>query len=261
MYKKIVFVFIIILIFFYISPLYPSYYKELKGSSIDNIPFTEKEELTYHITWMGISAGTAKMCIKEKINKWNKELYHIASQADSSEFVSLIYKVKDRAHSYIDTSGIYPWYYSIKQREGRYRANRIIIFDQENNKAFFTKNDNPPREFSVPSMVQDPLSTLYFLRTKDLTIGKSVYIDTFSGKKTHRVEVQIVKREKLKTIFGKIDTILTKAILENIDFKGIFRHKGNIFIWLTNDKKKLPVMMKTRIFIGSVNARLIDYKE
>lgn len=175
--------------------------------------------------------------------------------------MSLIYKVNDRVHSYIDTSGFYPWYYSIKQREGRYRANRIITFDHKNNKAFFTKNDNPPQEFSVPSMVQDPLSTLYFLRTKDLAVGKSVYIDTFSGKKTHRVEVQIIRREKIETIFGKIDTILVKPILDNIDFKGIFRHKGNISIWLTNDKKKLPVKMKTKIFVGSVNATLIDYKE
>lgn len=257
MHRKTISIFFTALVFLSLGPSNALSSERPRQSSVNKIPFSENEELTYKLTWLGVFAGMAKLCIKGKIIKWDKDLYHITSQADSSKFVSLIYKVEDRINSFIDASGLYPWYYSIKQREGRYRARRKIIFDQKNNRATFIKNDNEPKEFSVPPGVQDPISSLYFIRGRDLTTGKSVYVNTFSGKKTHRVEVQIIKKEKIDTMFGKTDTVLIRPIL---NFHGIFRHKGKIFIWLTDDNKRLPVKMRAEIFIGSVVATLIDYK-
>lgn len=255
MNKKALFIFIII---FLIHSLMYTKKGTSKELSAGNLPFSQKEELTYHLTWMGILAGTAKISITGRINKWNRKVYHVSSRADSSEFLSLIYKVEDRVNTYIDAYGIYPLYYSIKQREGHYRADRTIIFDQKNNRASFIKNVNPPKEFSIPPEVQDPLSSFFFVRSKKLITGKSLYVNTFSGKKTYRVEVQVIKKERIKTILGKVDTIVIKPIL---NFPGIFRHKGNIYIWLTDDHKRIPVKMKTEIVFGAVSATLTDYTQ
>ena len=253
MNKKTLFTFVIIFLIHSLMCIKEGTSKEL---SAGNLPFSEKEELTYDLTWMGILAGTAKISITGRINKWNRKVYHVSSRADSSDFLSLIYKVEDRASTYIDANRTYPLYYSIKQREGRYRADRTIIFDQKNNRASFIKNVNPPKEFSIPPDVQDPLSSFFFVRSKKLTVGKSLYVNTFSGTMTYRVEVQVIKKERIKTILGKVDTIVIKPIL---DFPGIFRHKGNIYIWLTDDQKRLPVRMKTEIVFGAVSATLTGY--
>jgi len=66
----------------------------------------------------------------------------------------------------------------------------------------------------------------------------------------------VIKKERIKTILGKVDTIVIKPIL---NFPGIFRHKGNIYIWLTDDQKRLPVRMKTEIVFGAVSATLTGY--
>jgi hypothetical protein len=39
--------------------------------------------------------------------------------------------------------------------------------------------------------------------------------------------------------------------------EGIFYRKGEIYIWLTDDEKRVPVMLKTKVKIGSVNASLV----
>ena len=254
--RRTIFLFIILCLFIPFLPSHSSPAKNRDLSAGSLLP--GKEELTYQLTWLGIVAGMAKLSVSEKIIKWNKVVYHIVSRADSSEFLSLIYKVEDRVNSYIDAAGLYPLYYSIDQREGHYRANRTIIFDQKNTRASFIKNIDPPVESLVPPAVQDPLSSFFYVRRQSLEPGNSIYVDTFSGRKTYKVEVQIIKRERIKTIFGKTDTVLIKPIL---NFPGIFRHKGNISIWLTDDERKLPVRMKTEIVFGSVSATLVSYKK
>jgi hypothetical protein len=37
----------------------------------------------------------------------------------------------------------------------------------------------------------------------------------------------------------------------------VFQHKGEIYIWLTDDERKIPVLMKSEISIGSIMATLV----
>ena len=37
-------------------------------------------------------------------------------------------------------------------------------------------------------------------------------------------------------------------------------HKGEIFIWLTDDDRKVPVLMKSTITIGSIVSTLTEMK-
>jgi hypothetical protein len=39
--------------------------------------------------------------------------------------------------------------------------------------------------------------------------------------------------------------------------EGIFYRKGDIFIWLTDDEKRIPVMLKTKVKVGSITAGLV----
>ena len=41
-----------------------------------------------------------------------------------------------------------------------------------------------------------------------------------------------------------------------LKFEGLFRQKGDIEIWLTDDARRIPVMMNGKVVIGSVTATL-----
>jgi hypothetical protein len=40
---------------------------------------------------------------------------------------------------------------------------------------------------------------------------------------------------------------------------GVFKSQGRIRVWITADERRLPVLMKSKVFIGSVSARLVSY--
>jgi hypothetical protein len=68
------------------------------------------------------------------------------------------------------------------------------------------------------------------------------------------VEVQVLKKERVSVPAGTFDTVVVKPILKS---EGIFLRKGDVYIWLTDDDKKIPVKMKSKVKVGAINAVLV----
>ena len=131
------------------------------GEGLENLPFTEGEELIYEISWFGISAGTGRLHVRDKIIKEGREVYHIGYYANSSELFSKFYKVEDMAETFMDTKGFFPWSFKLKVREGKSKRDVETIFNQIDHKATFIKDKDEPKTVSVPSAGQDAFSSLY----------------------------------------------------------------------------------------------------
>jgi hypothetical protein len=224
----------------------------------DSLPFRPGEELTYQLLWWGIPAGRAVMRVEEPTQHNGFLVWRITSTATSSPFVDIFYKVRDRVVSLFDPGLRAPRFYRIDQREGRYRARRIITFDQEAGRATYVKNENPPIIHNTPKGVQDALSCLYYFRSLELKPGMSVTIPTLPGKKLHQVKVDVLRRETIRLpALGRIRTLVVQP---HLNFVGIFRKTGDVYIWMTDDERKIPVRMKTAIIFGSVWADLVEGK-
>ncbi|MBI5750296.1 MAG: DUF3108 domain-containing protein [Nitrospinae bacterium] len=220
------------------------------------VPFAVGEKFTFDITWMGISAATATLEVFQKTKYKGKEVYHIVSTARSSKFISTFYPVDDRVETFIDSKEIFSYLLKVRQREGRYKSDKETEFDHVNHKAYYRKVGSKEEVFDIPPKIQDALSCYYYFRTMDnIEVGKSVIIETFESKKTWQLEVQALGREKIKTPAGEFNTILVKPLLK---FKGIFINKGDVYLWITDDHRKIPVQMKSKVIIGFFTATLIS---
>ncbi|MBI4641733.1 MAG: DUF3108 domain-containing protein [Candidatus Tectomicrobia bacterium] len=220
------------------------------------LPFDEGEELTFELKWLGIRAGIAKLHVKGRKSYNGREVFHLTSQADSIGWVSTFYKVRDRVESFLDAEHLYSHYFSLDQEEGSYRGRKQIFFDQTTHRAIYIKNQRVPQEFPIPSQVLDSLSILYALRTLSLQVGTPVYLEAFDKGKSWKITVQILRKEDLELYSGEvIKTILVKPLMP---FEGVFKRKGDLYIWLSDDQKKLPVKMESETTIGSILATLID---
>jgi hypothetical protein len=217
-------------------------------------PFHVPEKLIYDLTWTGIKAGTASL---EILNNGDK--IKIISTAQSAKWVSVFYKVDDRVESSLiknEPSLIgQPFNYRLKIREGRHRRDKEVIFDSNNNKAIYIDHlGKEKKEFDVPASIFDPISSFYYIRTLNLMVGAPVYVTIFDSKKIWNVEVKVLRKEKVTLLIGTFDTIVIKPLMKS---EGIFNRKGDILIWLTDDKKRIPVKLETKVVIGSVVATLV----
>jgi hypothetical protein len=52
---------------------------------------------------------------------------------------------------------------------------------------------------------------------------------------------------------GKLDLIQVEPLAK---FEGLFVRKGRMWIWLTDDERRIPVLMKSKIPVGSITAVL-----
>jgi hypothetical protein len=146
----------------------------------------------------------------------------------------------------------------MKVREGKHRRDKEIIFDHDNGKARYIDHLNGEKvELEIGKNTYDPYSSFYYLRTLPLQVGKSVFVSILDSKQLWNVEIQVLKKEKLDTILGEVNTILIKPLIKS---EGIFQRKGEIYIWLTDDARRIPVKMKTKVTISSVTAALVGGK-
>jgi hypothetical protein len=219
-------------------------------------PFTDRERLLFDISWYGVSGGTAVMQVKETYYG-EQPAYHITSTAKSNSFISVFYPVNDYVESFVDRDRFVPFRMRSKLKEGNYRADREIIFDWENSHATFInyrKDDRKVSPIDGP-LTQDPLSVLYYFRTHPLEIGKTVEMDVFDGNKTWKLGVQVLGKEQITTPAGTFTTFKTKATVRH---KGVFVNKGDVVVWFTDDERRIPVLMESKIKIGSITATLLD---
>ncbi len=215
-----------------------------------NIP----EKLTYDLTWTGIKGGTATQEIIDE-----GASLRVVSTARSSDWISVFFPVEDRIESILTKVappliGL-PQHYSMKVSEGSHKRDKELTFDHKIGKAYYIDHRNGEKAtLDIPPNTYDAYSSFYYLRSLKLEVGKSVFVNMLDNKKLWNVEVQVVKKEKLNTILGKVNTIQVRPIMKS---EGIFDRKGAIDIWLTDDERRIPVKMKTKIKIGSITATLV----
>jgi hypothetical protein len=222
------------------------------GREVDNIAFGIGEKLSFDINYGFINAGTATMEVSRLIEFAGRPAYQIVTTANSNDFFSTFYKVEDRAESIMDAIGLFSWHFEKRLREGNYKADRLFDFDQMNGKAFY-KSDT----FDVPMYTHDVLSALYYVRTQKLEVGKSLYIDAFNDGKLFPLEVRVVKKEKVSVDAGQFECVVVEPLLQSV---GVFKHSGSLKVWLTDDRVRLPVLMKSKVLVGSISAELTDYE-
>ena len=151
----------------------------------------------------------------------------------------------------MDVYGLFPLHFEKHLREGKYRADRYVDFDQERHLAFADGDTMPVQEY-----VQDALSSLYYIRTLNLQVGNSVFVENHSDKKNYSLEVKVLRREKVRVPAGEFDCLVVEPMLRA---SGIFKHKGKLTVWLTDDRFKIPVLMKSKVAVGSIASKLKRY--
>lgn len=216
-------------------------------------PFKLGESLRYSVNYGFINAGAAYLEVPELKDFKGRPVYTLLARAESNKFVTSVlrFKVRNRIESYWDSAGHYSLRYAENRREGGYRAKSEIIFDYDKQEARY----HDGRTFPIPPEVQDALSAFYFTRTQALPLGGSVFFDYHASRKSVPLEVKILGRERVETPAGKFNCVVIEPILKA---GGIFKNKGRLVIWLTDDERRMPVLMKSKVMIGSISATLVE---
>jgi hypothetical protein len=212
-------------------------------------PFDAGEWFQFSIQYGIIRAGDALMQIEGVEEIDGRQCYHLVSKAESNSFFSVFFKVRDRVDSFLDKESFVTRRFSKNILEGKYRTTFSVEFDHFKRIAAYS--DGTEMEFLA--CAQDILSAFYYVRTLDLVVGQSIQVPCHSDKKNYPLEIAIHRKETVTTPVGKFDCIVVEPRLKS---SGVFQQKGRLTIWLTDDEYKIPVLMKSKVAVGSISAIL-----
>ena len=108
--------------------------------------------------------------------------------------------------------------------------------------------------------VLDILSALFVARLRGVA-ENGLTLPVFDNGKRYRLEVLFLGRETLDLpppLGRKVPTVIIEPQL--LDGTGPFMREGRLKIWLTDDARRIPVRMLSRVPVGAISADLESYE-
>jgi hypothetical protein len=231
----------------------PAHLQSALTASTPSHPFAPGEQLTYAISWLHVRAGTAEMGIQEAPPIGGRAAFKLLTTARSNSAISKVYPINNRVESLIDAETLSPYRMTFLRREGKTRNDFDVTFRHQDRTVVDIK-DGIAETTAIPPETHDLISCLYYVRSlPSMEPGSTVVLNIHHDKKNYRVEVKVEGLEQVQSPWGRIQAV---RILVVLPFQGIFLNEGNIRVWLTHDARRIPVLMKAKVIIGSVTARL-----
>ena len=217
-----------------------------------------KETLHYSIEWRLITAGKTTV-------EWNsvdrpRPGWQVRMHMESVGLVSKLFKVEDDYSASL-ASGFCAESVQIAAREGSRQRDTRVTYDPETRKADYLERDPVKnsvvlaQQIAIPPCVHDVIGGLFYLRSLDLEPGQSAQVPVSDGKKSVMARVEAQQREDVKTPEGTSKTIRYEVYLFN---DVLYRRSAHLNLWLTDDRRRLPVQLRVRMpfTIGTLNLLL-----
>ncbi|MCD6091752.1 MAG: DUF3108 domain-containing protein [Bacteroidales bacterium] len=232
-----------------------------KQSFAQELPFKSGEEFSFFFYYdaplLGkLYAGKAFLELdktEEKIN--GNSVFHAVGRGNSIGSLDFFYKVRDRFETWFGESNIRTYKFMRRTNEGGYIVEDDVLFDYEKGKAI-----SRHAEKDITEKVQDLVSAFYFARTLDISSipeGGNFPIDFYLDDSIYTSVIFYEGKEIIETRLGKFRTMKFKPMVVEGE---VFANPYPMFLWVTDDKNRIPILIKSDVIFGSVKAELYKFK-
>ena len=224
-----------------------------QDSAYPRVPYAVGEQLEFSVNWSVGNIGTAWMHVTAVDTFRARPCYRIEAGANSNKTIDLFYPVRDRFTSLIDTEGLYPHRFTKRQKEGRTKRDRdLVFFQDELIRVDLGRGDTVD---IVPEQ-QDELSIFYYFRTLDLNVGQGLLLENFVDRQGNPLKVAVLRTEWVEVPAGRFFCYVVEPYIKS---GGLFEHQGNLQVWITNDSNRIPVKVSSNLDFGSIVVLLESY--
>lgn len=228
--------------------------KMFRWRKIENKAFGVGERLVFDVSYGPITAGEAVMAVPRYETIAGRNCYRIEFTVNSLSSFDWIFEVRDQYLTFIDSQSIAPLRFEQHIREGTYKRDFTADFDQVNHVAKTSEGDYP-----IPEYVHDIMSAFYYARMLDysgMKPGDHITLFNFYKDTSHELRVKFLGKQELEVEAGTFNSIVVEPLVKE---GGLFKAEGRIVIWLSDDERKIPIRVNTKVVIGSIDVELREY--
>ncbi len=233
--------------------------------------FTVPEKLTFSLEYGMITAGEATLSISEENyndflfeNGDTIKVYKIVSTAKTNSFFDVFYKVRDSITSIWDIKKKVPLEFSKNLSEGSYRQKRTHYYFHDKKLSLYKKYDFETKKYSDKMMkisagTQDILSCFYLTRMQEidsyLDSNEPFYINVTADGDNYLAKAVFLGKEKIYSPYfdKEVECYKVRPVLAN---NALFKNEGKIYMYLTADEQKIPILLESEFLFGKFKAIL-----
>jgi len=207
------------------------------------------EKLTFEVTWSGLGVGEVSVELSG-----DGPNMKILGEGRSAAWVSIFYKISDTLATHLEREEFesalaghpYSFNYRKMLHEDKLRLHEEITMSKKTAEARYLDHLKKHESRKTrEGTAYDPLTLFYYIRRLPLSVGNTSRFQLLDRDGLYEVEVQVIRKEKIKTALGAFDAILLKPVVKDIPGdRGLMYIKGDLYIWLTDDEKRLPVLVQ-----------------
>ncbi len=226
--------------------------------------FSNSRSITYSLHYGFINAGTLECRSDTNMHLVEGyKCYKMDVLGQTSGAAASFAKIHDKWITYIDRKTGLPIKFIRELQENKYVKEELTEFDRQNNIALVSTKTNDD-EYSVTSHVisskaHDMVSAYLALNAAPLDTMKTnqtLQFDVFLEDSTYTFQIKFLGKESINTAYGKKDAYkLSPVMPEN----SVFSKEEDIVCWISADKDKIPLKVRAKIAIGSIEMELDRY--
>ena len=194
---------------------------------------------------LGAVGGELTLSAKET-HLDGKPAYKFELSAISGDFLSKIFLVRDYLASWVDPKTFRSLRFEKHTVEGKRVRDDLIEFDYAKKIAYRDGKPIPIEEDTF-----DTLSSIYYIRLLDLDGNDPIPL-TVVSRRLFPLSVVTRGRETVTTPAGTFRTIR----VEPQGPEGLIGKGKTLTLWLTDDERKMPVQLKSKLKVGTLTGRL-----
>jgi Protein of unknown function (DUF3108) len=221
------------------------------------VPFRDGEKLTYQATWVGVPAASA--VVEFHRNRKDPSADRAEVTVETSKLVDVFFKMRDYVRERFTADSITPQEMYIRQSENKRFDEYTVTFDRpkalvtavkKNSRGSFTREFKGATQYGI-------LSGTVMALSQALKPGDKLAFDVVTGSNRYVFEFHVDGRERIRVPVGDFDAIkITPTVVYMSD--GNMRSEAReVEVWVSADKRHLPLRVQAAAFIGSVRADLV----
>ncbi len=217
--------------------------------------FPYPEKLSYRIEWRMITAGAASV----EMSHGTPADWQTTLNLESAGLVTRLYKVLDTykvtsRDDFCATNSV------LDAQEGKRHTITHLTFENTRHKVDYDqrdvlKNSTAKKELDIAPCTYEIAGALQALREMNLQPGKWATLPVTDGKKLAYAKIEAQARESVNVEGKTYQTIRYELfIFDNV----LYKRKGRMLMWLSDDADRLPVQFRLQMGfpIGSVTVQL-----
>ncbi len=219
--------------------------------------FKPDEFLRFRLHYGLVDAGEATVTVSETGKTFHgRPALHMVGKGRTLGAFSWFFKVEDRYETYMDKSALFPWEFIRDIREGGYSKQQNYKFHQRKSAVTNQKGET----YKMLPWSQDMISAFFYARTLDFSNAKEgdiFSIPTFVDEEEFTLRIKYIGRETISSRTGKYRCMKFVPVVQE---GRIFKEEEDLVMWITDDKNKIPILIKASVLVGSIKMELVEFK-